>query len=329
VLHLAAHQGLAPGAAAQIGTVREDDPLVGLVMRTGEPVVLCDLAQEISYLRDLPASLLHSYLGVPLRAKGAAVGVFSILGKAGRTFRSEEVALLSSIAEQVGVAVVNATLYQQSQQLAVMEERRRLARDLHDSVTQTLYSLTLFAETGRRSVQRGELDAAEGHLNRLIDSARRAVKEMRLLVYELRPLELESDGLLAALEKRLDAVERRSGVKATLIAPPYLAVAPGMEADLFHILQEALNNALKYAAASAVTVSLNGDGHSLQAEVVDDGTGFDVAEALRRSGLGLTSMRERAERLGGSLQITSAPGCGTTVRVTINAADASSLPVGG
>jgi signal transduction histidine kinase len=223
---------------------------------------------------------------------------------------------LSSIADQVGIAVENARLYEQARQLAVMEERRRLARDLHDSVTQTLYSLTLFAETGRRFVQRGELETAEANLNRLIETAQRALKEMRLLVYELRPLGLEADGLVMTLQKRLDAVERRAGVKAVLAADGLPELPGFVERDLYHILQEALNNSLKYAGATAVTVEIRGEDGHVRAAVTDDGVGFDVAAARQRGGLGLTSMQERAERLGGELAITAQPGVFTKVAVT-------------
>jgi signal transduction histidine kinase len=166
-------------------------------------------------------------------------------------------------------------------------------------------------------VQRRELDAAEAYLNRLIESAQRAVKEMRLLVYELRPLGLESGGLLPTLEKRLDAVERRAGVRAQLLADPLLAVPQSVERDLYHIVQEALNNSLKYAGATSVTVSLQVEGNRLSTQVSDDGVGFDVAEARRRGGMGLTSMQERADRLQGRLEVLSAPGSGATVRISL------------
>ena len=315
-LRLAAHQGLTPGVAAQLDEIAADDDLIGRVVRSAEPRMVPDLGEEVDDLKAIPPSLLHSYLGVPLRAQGKIVGVFSIMGKAGRRFSPAEITLLTSIADQVGIAVVNARLYQQAKQLAVMEERRRLAWDLHDSVTQTLYSMTLFAETGRRFVQRGELETAEANLNRLIETAQRALKEMRLLVYELRPLGLETDGLVMTIQKRLDAVERRAGVKAILSADDVPELPNAVERDLYHILQEALNNALKYAGASAVTVEMRRQDACVRAAVTDNGAGFDVEAARRRGGLGLTSMQERADRLGGQLEIASQPGSFTTVAVT-------------
>jgi len=254
ILYLAAQQGLDPSSEAQLQMVSVNSGLIGRVLKAGEPLVVPDLAREIDYLKSIPPSLLHSYLGIPIRAKGSVLGVFSILGKAGREFRPEKVALLTSIAEQVGVAVENARLYQKAGDLAVIAERQRLARDLHDSVTQSLYSLTLFAETGRRLVQRRELDAAERYLQKLSETAQSALKEMRLLVYELRPLALEQDGLLQTVQKRLDAVERRAGVKAHLIADAHTDLPLDVERELYHIIQEALNNSLKHSAATSVVV---------------------------------------------------------------------------
>lgn len=185
-----------------------------------------------------------------MRAKGRVVGVFSVLGESGRQFRPDEVTLLASIADQVGVAVENARLYQQAEQLAVMEERERLAHDLHNSVTQSLYSLTLLAEASRRLIRTKELDLAGDYITRLGETAQDALKEMRLLVYKLRPPALEKEGLVGAIQQRLGAVERRAGVKAQLIASDPITLSAPLEEGLYRIAQEALNNALKHAKAS-------------------------------------------------------------------------------
>ncbi|NOZ72913.1 MAG: GAF domain-containing sensor histidine kinase [Chloroflexi bacterium] len=317
VLHLAAQRGLDPSSKAQLEMVSVDSGLIGRVLKEGEPLLVSDLANEIDYLKSVPPSLLHSFLGIPIRAKGSVLGVFSILGKAGREFRPEKVALLTSIAEQVGVAVENARLYQQAGDLAVIAERQRLARDLHDSVTQSLYSLTLFAETGRRLIHRRELDTAERYLQRLSETAQYALKEMRLLVYELRPLALEQDGLLQTLQKRLDAVERRAGVKAHLIADAHTDLPLAVERELYHIIQEALNNSLKHSAATSVIVEITTTYNQVQAKVIDNGIGFVYSEAIDQGGMGLVSMQERVANLGGSIGIISKPTQGTTISVVL------------
>jgi signal transduction histidine kinase len=144
---------------------------------------------------------------------------------------------------------------------------------------------------------------------------------MRLLVYELRPSALEEKGMIEALRQRLEIVERRAGINARLEVegdPTVIERLPAAaEQDLYHLAQEALNNALKHADPSAVTVTLRVEGDHLELEVSDDGRGFDVGEMADRGGLGLVTMRERAERLGGSLTIVSTPGKGTRVKVSV------------
>jgi signal transduction histidine kinase len=258
-----------------------------------------------------------TYAGAPMRARGRVLGVLSVVRAAKRSFGAEEVKLLASIADEVGVAVENARLYQQAEQLAVMRERERLARELHDSVTQSLYSLTLLAEAGGRLVKVGDLEKVKGYLARLAEIGQQALKEMRLLVYELRPLALRREGLAGALRQRLDAVERRAGVEARLLTEGEVELPAPVEEGLYRIAQEALNNALKHAAPTSVRVCLRAVDERVELEVVDDGTGFDPQIVGESGGMGLVSMRERAEKLGGSLTILSKPGEGTSVKVSV------------
>ena len=258
-----------------------------------------------------------AFWGVPMRAKGQIHGVISILLEAEIEISQDDLALLTSIADQIGIAVENARLYRQSQQLAVAEERRRLARDLHDSVTQSLYSLTLFAEAGQRLLRSGEIERVDKYLDRLNQTAQDALKEMRLLLYELRPWALESGKLIETIQHRLDSVERRSGLTAHLITTPLPGLPPRYEDNLYHITLEALNNALKHAFASIVTVQLCADEHTIYLDVIDNGGGFDQASVLKSGGMGLSNMRERAEELGGTFTIESLDHRGTTVRACL------------
>jgi signal transduction histidine kinase/HAMP domain-containing protein len=317
VLRLAAWRGVPPDLVAKIESVPVDSGLAGWVIEHGEPLVVPNIATGLRPLLALPASGSQAYVGVPMRAKGRVLGVLSVVGERGRQFKVEEVTLLASIADEVGVAVENARLYQQAEQLAVMRERERLARELHDSVTQSLYSLTLFAEAGRDLARDGELERVEGYLTRLGEIAQQALKEMRLLVYQLRPLALQREGLVGALQQRLDAVEGRVGVEARLLAEKLVELPASVEEGLYRIAQEALNNALKHAAATSVTVYIRIEDERVELEVVDDGQGFDPNTVSDRGGMGLASMRERAEKLGGSLTILSAPGEGTRVKVSV------------
>jgi signal transduction histidine kinase len=225
------------------------------------------------------------------------------------------------VSEKFSGTVVLLNDLTERKRAAVMEERKRLARELHDSVTQSLYSLTLFAEWGQGLVEVGENKLAGERMARMGEVARQALKEMRLLVYELRPTALEQDGLLGVLQHRLAAVEERSGVTARLLAEPLQDVSPAVEEALYHITQEALNNALKHAAANSVTVRVCQDSDGIMLEVIDDGIGFNPEAVRGKGGIGLVSMQERAEQLGGKLDVISAPGAGARVRATLNVLD--------
>jgi signal transduction histidine kinase len=161
------------------------------------------------------------------------------------------------------------------------------------------------------------LDDAQQQLGRLGEVVHGALKEMRLLVYELRPAVLQQDGLVAALQKRLDAVEGRAGIATRLLVAEEVDLPPEVEVALYHVVQEALNNALKHASASSVAVRIAVEGGSLLLDVEDDGAGFVPGAPDDAGGLGLVAMRQRVERLGGRLQITSVPGAGTRVRVEL------------
>lgn len=214
------------------------------------------------------------------------------------------------------IDITDRVMLTEAQTRAALEERQRLARELHDSVTQSLYSLTLLAEAGRRTAVAGDLEKVSGFIARLGETAQQALKEMRLLVFELRPLALETEGLVDALQHRLDAVEKRGGVHAQLRTVNLPDLPAAVEHSLYRIAQEALNNALKHSGATAVTVTLNAEANRVELEIADNGRGFEVT-AAGGGGLGLVSLRERAEALGGQVFITAQPGEGTRVRVSV------------
>ncbi len=213
-------------------------------------------------------------------------------------------------------------LRQSELERAITEERSRLARELHDSVTQSLHSSTLLAEAGQRLVSSGDVERARGYLIRLGEISQQALKEMRLLVYELRPLALSGVGLVGALQQRLDAVERRSGVEVELSIVEELELPARIEEELFRIAMEALNNALKHANPTTVTVALHKEMKRempcIELSIIDDGQGFDPDTKDGEGGLGLVSMQERIEKLGGELTILSVPGEGTQVKACVD-----------
>jgi PAS domain S-box-containing protein len=209
-----------------------------------------------------------------------------------------------------------ARLLEQEKTLAKAEERENLSRNLHDSVTQSLYSLNALSEATQVHMESGSYRNAEQTLKRISEITHQALKEMRLFIYELRPPELEKGGLVAALQYRLAAVEGRSGVQARILADEEFAFSAETEDGLYQIAQEALNNILKHARARSIEVKIFRREKSVVMELIDDGKGFDTAYPSP-GGMGLNNMRQRACRIGGELEIISAPAQGTTVRVCI------------
>jgi signal transduction histidine kinase len=309
-----AHRGLPDTARLPLAA-----DAAGQAARVGHPIVKEVADYPEGEVRDLPDEREGSQLmiSVPLMAKGRAVGAIDLGTHTPRSVAPEELSLLGAIGHQIGVAVENARLYEQAQQLAVVKERNRLARDLHDSVTQALYGVTLYAEAAARQLSLGEAGMASDHLREIRATAQEALREMRLLIFELRSPMLRQEGLAAALQARLEAVEGRLGLKTEFRGEGDGHLSPEVEEGLYRVAQEALNNALKHAYASSVTVYLHQDERVVTLEIADDGTGFDPIAARQRGGFGLRGMEERAARLGGKLRVQSSPGKGTRVRVEV------------
>ncbi|HXD11167.1 MAG TPA: PAS domain-containing protein [Anaerolineales bacterium] len=221
---------------------------------------------------------------------------------------------------QIGavIDITSRVALAEAQAQSAIEERQRLARDLHDSVSQTLYSLTLIAEATRRLAQNGQLDQVIAQTERLRELSQQSLKEMRLLIFELRLPTLEREGLAKALQQRLDAVEKRAGVDAKLIVENVDRLPVLVEEGLFYMAYEALNNSLKHAAATKLTISLRAIDDVVELQVVDNGKGFDVQSVSEAGGMGLTNLRDRAQKLKAQLEITSIPEKGTTIKIAVH-----------
>ncbi len=216
-----------------------------------------------------------------------------------------------------GVSFAEA-LRDREQRVAVLEERQRLARELHDSISQSLYAAAMYAEAASRQLGAGELSTAGEHAVQAREAAIHALREMRLLIYELRPSALSDFGLAGAIEERLGAVERRCGVQVQLTISEVGPVPERMEEELYGIASEALNNVTKHSDAASVSLSLERlDDGTILLTVRDDGRGFEVNAPRSGGGFGLQGMRERVERLGGRLEVESRPGEGCVVRARV------------
>jgi nitrate/nitrite-specific signal transduction histidine kinase len=314
-LTVRAARGFSTAAIERINHYTAGDGVFGRVFDTGEIITVEDAALAPPPANEIAAAEgIRSIISVPIKINEQIFGVFGMNYCQPRRFTDSDVRLFQALAQRAAIAVQNAHLYEQAEQAATLEERQRLARELHDAITQSLYSLVLLAEAGRRHLTAGNQAQVEHHLARLGETAQQALKEMRLLVYELRPPALTSAGLAGAIRHRLNAVEKRAGIQVRLIEEGTLALPASVEEQIFRLVQEALNNAIKHSGARSILVSLRQKPGLFEAEIQDDGRGFDQQEPPS-GGVGLNSMRERAERIQAALIVESTIGEGTLVRV--------------
>lgn len=309
---LSAHYGLSPAAQYQVEIFPE-----GCLPKDGIPLTITDLKGDLPpVLASLAISDFRAYLGAPISLRGQTVGILSVFWPWTVYFPVEDIALFSAMADQLGIIMENVRLRQRMEEALVLQERRRLARDLHDSVTQSLHSLVLAADTAANRFRQGKLERVEASLTQLSDSARQALKEMRLLLYELRLIPLDQVDVIDALQNRLEMVEQRAGIQAELFVQENAGWPREWDGELYAIAIEALNNALKHARAGRISVAFNTAPEALELTITDDGVGFDSSQRTS-GGLGMQSMLERAEKLGGTLHIHSPLGKGTSVCVRI------------
>jgi len=319
-LHLYAQQNLPPALAADLDSLSLRDSLWRSLVDSTSPLVVPDVRNDERLMASFLAGrqeFARAYIGTPVRAKGQLLGLLSIFNSTPQDYTIDDITLLMTIADQVGIFVERARLVQQAEQAAVVEERQRLARELHDSVTQLLYSQVLFAGAGLKVLNQGNLPLIRQHLSRIDQGAQQALKEMRLLVYELRPSDYLEEGLQGALQRRLDAVEKRTGMNARLLVSGELNLDESTEMALYRIAQEALNNTLKHAGATAVSVEIRSSPGRVELEIADNGSGFNLQDKAAAGGMGLITMQERTTALNGSLRILTQPGNGTRVIATI------------
>jgi signal transduction histidine kinase len=263
---------------------------------------------------------MRSFLGVPIVApEEGVIGAFYLTEKeTGPSFDTHDQELIELLAAHAAIAITNARLYERSRELSILSERNRLALELHDVVSQKLFSLNLAAEAAATLLDRGP-EQARPQLERVRDLARESLAELRSLIFGLRPAELGRDGLEGVLRKEATMLQHAHGVQVRVDAdgaPP--DVEPACAGEILRIVEEALHNAVRHAQAQTVTVHLHGSDHALHAEVSDDGIGFDPTDPeLRSRHLGLTSMEERSRELRGRLTFAPRPGGGTVVSLEV------------
>ncbi len=295
----------------------------GWVAATGQPLVVPDVSKDPRYVW-MHDSQTRSETTVPILVKERVIGVLDAQSDQLNAFDETDLAVLQSLAHQAGAAIENARLYEQAQQAAVLEERARLARELHDAVTQTLFSASLLAEALPVS---WENDHQEGEklLEELKQLNRGALAEMRTLLIELRPSSLIEANFGDLLHQLAEAARGREGFPVNVEVNCDCSLPPDVHIALYRIAQEAVNNVVKHARANSVNVQLScsqcGNGEissdspkAIRLEVRDDGRGFDQ-DQVQSDHLGLSIMRERADNIGAHLQIKSESGSGTMIEV--------------
>ncbi|MEU6543666.1 GAF domain-containing sensor histidine kinase [Streptomyces sp. NPDC046859] len=266
---------------------------------------------------------MSDFLGLPIRDGDEVIGALFLAnkncpqeyGRCGFTADDEE--LLAILAQHAAIALTNARLYERSRELTIAEERSRLAHELHDAVSQKLFSLRLTAQAATALVDRDPA-RAKGELHQVAALAAEAADELRAAVVELRPAALDEDGLVATLRTQIQVLDRAHSARVTFAGRGVKALPAAQEEALLRVAQEALHNALRHSGADHVDVTLDRRGAGAVLRVTDDGSGFDP-RAVRRAGrhLGLVSMRDRASGVGGTLTVESAPGKGTTIEMEV------------
>jgi len=288
----------------------------GMVARDGIPILSNEVngKHEHKYMHHIG---IQSHLCVPLRIKDKVIGVISAASDRVAAFDKSDEIILQTLSNQVSVAIENARLYEQARHLAVLDERQRLARELHDSVTQSLYGISLYAQAASGNITAKQIDQAAEYVEDIQETAQESLADMRLLIYELRPPILDKEGLIAALQNRLISVEDRARIKSSLQTNLTERLPARVEEGIYQITREALNNIIKHAKAKNILIRIQQEMESIHVEISDDGIGFEPDNARREGRLGLVSMVECAQSQGWKLDIESTPGNGTQIKVEI------------
>ncbi|MGE0686455.1 MAG: histidine kinase [Dehalococcoidia bacterium] len=287
------------------------------------PVLINDMHTDTRFVPAMRSSLgdrvenalrnVHSQLVVPLALKDNVIGMLTLTHEQPAFYTPHHAELITAIGTQAAIAIENARLFEQAQNAAAVTERQRLARELHDSVSQALYGIALGARTARKLLDEDPSKAVEP-LDYVVSLASAGQAEMRALLFELRPESLALEGLVVALEKQVAATAARYSLQVDSEFCPEPELLLSEKEVFYRIGQEALHNIVKHAHATNASLRLTVDEHGLALEIRDDGVGFEVGQGFPGH-MGLVSMQERASSIGGVLSVVSTPGSGATVRL--------------
>jgi signal transduction histidine kinase len=303
-----------------------DHPNTLRMLEAGRPLIIPDLNADTYLAGRVRGNIVkrsqeavyagsNSWMSIPLVARDKPVGALILTHAEVNYYTPARAELAMAFANYAAIAVENARLYAQAGRLAALEERQKLARELHDSVSQALYGIALGARTARTLLDR-EPDKAAEPMDYILSLAEAGLAEMRALIFELRPESLETEGLVAALGKLVNALGARHQLEVRLDAGDEPDVSMDVKESLYRIAQEATNNIAKHAQAKHIEVRLMKGNEQLLLSISDDGMGFD-ANGEFPGHLGMHTMHERAEKAGGRLTIVSTANTGTQIQVMI------------
>jgi nitrate/nitrite-specific signal transduction histidine kinase len=312
-LRVMAFRGLPPGFADLGDKLPLSRSAAGVAGHRGEPLIwdLAELPTDSALKERLTTLGVELVIAIPLMAKGRLVGSLNLSTNQSRTYPPEQIALLKTIGQQVGVAVENAHLYEQAKQTAIAAERGRLARELHDAVTQTLFSANLIADVVPRIWKRNPEEGLQ-NLEELRHLTRGALAEMRTLLLEMRPESLERSHIKTLLTQLADAFIGRTRIPLNLEIEGDCEPINEVKLIFYRVAQEVLNNIAKHSGARQVQVQLECHSDHMNLYIEDDGLGFDP-DSISPDHMGIAIMRERASSIGAFLSIESKPGKGTSV----------------
>jgi signal transduction histidine kinase len=301
----------------RIGPLPRRHGMLGVMLHEARPQRLPDVRADPRF-EGWPSAHpeLVDFLGMPIRDGEDILGAIYLANKRSEGgFTADDEYLLAILAAHAAIALTNARLYERSRELSIISERTRIARDLHDAITQKLFGLRLTVQAAASLVDR-DPGQARAELEGVQELASEALAELRAIIVELRPAGLD-DGLVTALRKHVEVLDRVSAPAVRFHAGDVPSLPAEQEDVVLRVAQEAVHNALRHAQASSVTVRLVGSATGVRLDVQDDGTGFDSGQAGSGRHLGLASMRERAHGVGGRVRFVTAPGAGTTVRLEV------------
>ena len=321
--------GISGAEWAAIGPLPRRHGMLAVLLNEGKPERLADIRKDPRF-EGWPHAhpQMSHFLGVPVRDGDQVLGAIFAANKtsaaaAGRGFTQRDEEILSLFATHAAIALTNARLYERSRELSVLQERARLARDLHDAVTQKLFGIRAHARAAAVLAARDPVDAerVRAEIEIAGELGAEAHAELRAVIDGLAPPDLAAAGLAESLRRYAALAGRAHGIPVTVSAACVEGLSPACEAALYRVAQEALHNALRHAAASGVRLTLSRVARQVVLEVADDGRGFESGDArsgraASPGGLGLDSMRERAAAAGGTLTIRSDAN-GTVVRMTV------------